>query len=107
MLVTGASRGIGAAIARHAARAGYRVCVNYLRSADAADAVVAQIRSEGGDALALQADVAQEAQVVTLFDALERAYGAPDVLVNNAGILGKRLLKDMDAQTLHAMFAAN
>lgn len=107
MLVTGASRGIGAAVARQAARAGYRVGVNYLRSADAANALVAQIGSDGGEAIAIQADVADEAQVTRLFDEVDRRFGALDVLVNNAGILGKRLLKDMDSGTLHEMFAAN
>jgi NAD(P)-dependent dehydrogenase (short-subunit alcohol dehydrogenase family) len=107
MLVTGASRGIGAAIARQAARAGYRVCVNYLRSADAANALVGDIQRAGGDAVAVQADVAREADVVALFDAVDRRFGTLDVLVNNAGILGKRLVRDMDEATLHEMFAAN
>jgi NAD(P)-dependent dehydrogenase (short-subunit alcohol dehydrogenase family) len=107
MLVTGASRGIGAAIARAAGRAGYRVCVNYLRSADAAQAVVKDIEQAGGEAFAVQADVARESEVVTLFDALDRRFGSLDVLVNNAGVLGKRLLADMDGAALTDMFAAN
>jgi NAD(P)-dependent dehydrogenase (short-subunit alcohol dehydrogenase family) len=107
MLVTGASRGIGAAVAQRAARAGYRVCVNYLRSVDAARAVVSGIEAGGGEAIAIQADVGKEPEVVRLFDELDRRLGPPDVLVNNAGILGKRLIADMDAATLHEMFAAN
>jgi len=107
MLVTGASRGIGAAVARRAARAGYRVCVNYLRSADAAQAVVGDIEAGGGAAIAIQADVAREPEVVRLFDELDRRLGAPDVLINNAGILGMRMIADMDGATLQEMFAAN
>jgi NAD(P)-dependent dehydrogenase (short-subunit alcohol dehydrogenase family) len=107
MLVTGASRGIGAAIALAAARARYRVCVNYLRNADAAQAVVAEIERAGGEAFAAQADVARESDVVALFDAVDRRFGALDVLVNNAGVLGKRMLADMDGAALGEMFAAN
>jgi NAD(P)-dependent dehydrogenase (short-subunit alcohol dehydrogenase family) len=107
MLITGASRGIGAAVARHAARAGYRVGVNYLRSADAANAVVAQIHGDGGEAVAIQADVANDAEVVRLFEEVDRRFGALDVLVNNAGILGKRLITNMDPATLQEMFSAN
>jgi len=107
MLVTGASRGIGAAIARASGRAGYRVCVNYLRNADAAHAVVSDIEHAGGEAFAAQADVAREPEVVALFDTLDRRFGPLDVLVNNAGVLGKRMLADMDGAALTEMFAAN
>jgi len=107
MLVTGASRGIGAAIALAAARAGYSVCVNYLRNADAAHAVAGEIELAGGEAFAVQADVAREPDVVALFDAVDRRFGALDVLVNNAGVLGKRMLADMDGAALTEMFAAN
>src|SRR5690606_40109952 len=87
MIVTGASRGIGAAVALLAARRGYAVCVNYRQRRDAADAVVAAIQAEGGRAVAMAGDVADEAQVVRLFQAVDRELGRVDALVNNAGVL--------------------
>jgi NAD(P)-dependent dehydrogenase (short-subunit alcohol dehydrogenase family) len=98
MLVTGGSRGIGAAVAKLAARRGYAVGVNYRTHADAADAVVAEIRREGGQALAIQADVSQEDQVLRMFHTLDERLGRLDALVNNAGILEKQMrVDDMDA----------
>jgi NAD(P)-dependent dehydrogenase (short-subunit alcohol dehydrogenase family) len=107
MLVTGASRGIGAAIARAAGAAGYRVAVNYLRSAAAAEAVVADIRAAGGDAVALQADVGDPAAVDRLFAELDARLGRLDVLVNNAGILAKFRVDALDVAQVEAVFRAN
>ncbi len=88
MLVTGASRGIGAAVARAAGAHGYTVVVNYSSSPHHADAVCHDIEAAGGRALALPADMADEQQVVRMFEAIDHAVGRLDVLVNNAGIAG-------------------
>jgi NAD(P)-dependent dehydrogenase (short-subunit alcohol dehydrogenase family) len=108
MLVTGGSRGIGAAVAKLAARRGYAVGVNYRTHADAADAVVAEIRREGGQALAIQADVSQEDQVLRMFHTLDERLGRLDALVNNAGILEKQMrVDDMDADRLLRVLSTN
>ena len=107
MLVTGASRGIGAEIALLADRSGYCVGVNYLRSAEAANAVVARIRERGGEAIALQADVSRLDDVVTLFQQLDAAFGALDVLVNNAGVLANFRVDAVDAHNVVDVFSAN
>lgn len=86
MIVTGASRGIGAATARIAARKGWAVCVNYVSGRDAAEEVVTDIRRAGGEAVALQADVRVERDVTALFDQVERDLGPISALINNAGI---------------------
>lgn len=86
-IVTGASRGIGAAIAKRLGRDGFTVIVNYAGSADAAAAVVREIEQAGGKAVASQADVSEPAAVKRMFDSAETAYGGIDVLVNNAGIM--------------------
>jgi NAD(P)-dependent dehydrogenase (short-subunit alcohol dehydrogenase family) len=88
LLVTGAGRGIGAAIARAAGKAGYRVVVNYSRSREAAEGVVRDITAGGGEAIAVQGDVASEAEVERLFRTVDEKYGRLDALVNNAGIIG-------------------
>ncbi|MBR0556254.1 SDR family oxidoreductase [Ciceribacter sp. L1K23] len=86
-IVTGSSKGIGAAIAKRLARDGFAVIVNYARGADAAEAVVADIHAAGGRAVAVQADIGSPEGLKTLFDAGEQAFGGVDVLVNNAGIM--------------------
>ena len=108
MLVTGASRGIGAATARMAAQRGYAVAVNYAASATAADELVAELRAAGHDALAVRADVADEADVVAMFEAVDERLGPLDVLVNNAGTAGGYgHLVDLDAQATRRMLDVN
>lgn len=107
MLVTGASRGIGAAIALQAGLAGYRVGVNYLRSEEAANKVVREIQQAGGEAIALKADVGRLDQVVTLFRRLDAAFGRLDVLVNNAGVLANFRVDAVDERNLADIFSAN
>lgn len=108
VLVTGGGRGIGAATALLAARRGYAVAVNYLRDADAADEVVARIVADGGDAVALQADVAVEAQVAGLFARVDARFGRLDALVNNAGVLETQMrLESMDAARVRRVLEAN
>ena len=108
LLVTGASRGIGAATATLAARRGYRVCVHYLRNADAAHAVVEAIRADGGDAFAQQGDVANERDVLALFETVDTRFGPLDALVNNAGMLERQTgIEGIDAARMQRVFATN
>lgn len=108
VMVTGGSRGIGAATARLAAERGYSVCVNFRENQAAAGAIVRQIEAGGGRAVAVQADVASEADVVRLFEACDTALGPVTALVNNAGILETQMRVDaMDAARLHRVLAAN
>ena len=108
LLVTGGGRGIGAATARLAAQRGYAVAVNYAHNAQAAEALVAEIRSQGGQAIALQADVADEAQVLRLFAAVDAQLGPLRALVNNAGVVDVPARVDsMDAARLQRMFSIN
>lgn len=108
LLVTGAGRGIGAATALLAAARGYAVCVNYLNNRAAAESVVAAITQAGGRAIAVAADVAQEADVLRLFGTVDQAFGPLTALVNNAGILARQMrLEHMDAARLNHVFATN
>lgn len=100
ILVTGSSRGIGAEIARQLAAAGAKVIVNYAGGKDAAQQVVNGIKQQGGDAIALQADVSKSSEVKALFDAAIAHYGRIDVLVNNAGIMITKLIKDTSDEDL-------
>ncbi|HEY2735962.1 MAG TPA: SDR family NAD(P)-dependent oxidoreductase, partial [Polyangiales bacterium] len=98
MIVTGASRGIGAATARLAAASGYRVVVNFAHDGGAAQAVVESIAADGGEVTALQADVSREDEVRRLFERADAVFGAPAVLVNNAGVVDvKARVDQMDA----------
>jgi NAD(P)-dependent dehydrogenase (short-subunit alcohol dehydrogenase family) len=108
VLVTGASRGIGAATALHAATRGYAVCVNYRENQAAAAAVVGRIEASGGRAVAVRANVADEHDVVDLFDACVDRLGGVHALVNNAGMLERQMrLEDVDLARLQRVFATN
>lgn len=108
VLITGASRGIGAATARLAAARGYAICVNYLKSRAAADALVQELEAGGAEAIAVAADVSVEAEVARLFETVERRLGRLTALVNNAGMLETQMRVDeMDAARLNRVFAAN
>ena len=108
ILITGGSRGIGAATAQLAAVQGYAVCISYLQRSEAAEQVVSAIRNCGGEAIAVQADVAVEADVVRLFETLDRSFGRLTALVNNAGTLEHQMrVEEMDAARLNRVFATN
>lgn len=108
ILITGGSRGIGAAIAHLAAEAGYAVCISYLHHRDAADAVVAPITQKNGMAMAVQADVAVEEDVIRLFKQVDASFGPLTALVNNAGILERQArVEDMDSARIQRIFATN
>jgi len=108
IIVTGGSRGIGAATARLAGERGYAVCVNYRKNRAAADAVVSEIQAAGGKALAVGADVASEPDVIRLFETVDAQLGVLTALVNNAGILEKQArVEQMDAARIDRVFATN
>lgn len=108
MLVTGGGGGIGGATARLAAARGYAVCVNYRSSREAAETVVRAIREAGGEAIAAQADVSSEADVVALFQEMDANFGRITALVNNAATLETQMrLDSMDAARVKRIFAVN
>lgn len=107
MLVTGGSRGIGAAIARRAARSGYDVCVNYARARNRAEDVVRDIEAMGRRAIAVQADVAEEGDVQKMFAAVDGALGPVTALVNNAGVDYETRIGDFDLAGLQRVYAVN
>ena len=106
-LVTGASRGIGAAIAKRLAADGHHLLVNYAGNTEAAEAVVREIEANGGKAVAVQGDVADPAAVIRLFDSAEDSFGGIDVVVNNAGILKLAALGDSDDALFDTQIATN
>lgn len=108
ILITGGSRGIGAATALLAAKEGYAVVVNFHKNKDAADAVVSQIKNEGGTAIAIQADITKEQDVTRLFSETKHIFGALDVLINNAGILGPQMeFESMNMERISNIFRTN
>jgi 3-oxoacyl-[acyl-carrier protein] reductase len=106
-VVTGASKGIGAAIATHLAAAGASVVVNYSSSKEGAERVVTDITSNGGKAVAVQANVAQQAGIDRLFAEAKAAFGRLDILVNNAGIYDFKPLAEVTAEHFHRQFNLN
>ncbi|PIF32717.1 3-oxoacyl-[acyl-carrier protein] reductase [Flavobacterium sp. 9] len=107
VLVTGASRGIGATIANQISEAGAKVIVNYSGNKEAADKVVEQIIAKGGEAIAVQADVSKTDEVKNLFDIAIAHFGKIDVLVNNAGIMITKLIKDTTDEDFTRQFDIN
>ena len=106
-IVTGASKGIGAAIATHLGHAGASVVVNYSSSKEGADRVVADITSKGGKAVAVQADVSQKTEIDRLFAETKTAFGRVDILVNNAGIFDFKPLAEVTEEHFHRQFNLN
>jgi 3-oxoacyl-[acyl-carrier protein] reductase len=106
-VVTGASKGIGASIAEHLAAEGAKVVVNYSSSKEGAERVVANIKAKGGEAVAVQGNVAKEADIHKLFAETKKAYGKLDILVNNAGIYEFTPIEAVTADHFHKQFDLN
>ena len=108
ILITGGSRGIGAATVRLAIQQGYAVCFSYHSQQTAAEALVQDLQNQGGEIRAVQADISQEASICQLFAACDQAFGRLDALVNNAGILEQQMrVQAMDAARLQRIFTTN
>ncbi len=108
LLVTGGSRGIGAAVSVMAAAKGWRVAVNYAANREAADKVVAEIKAAGGEAIAVQADVGNAAEIVSMFQAVDKHFGRLDGLVNNAGIVDMpQRIDEMSVERIERMMRIN
>ena len=106
-VVTGASKGIGASIAKYFAGEGAKVVVNYATSKEAADRVVKEITDNGGIAISVQGDVSKEADVTRLFEETKKAFGTLDILVNNAAFQGYTPIEQVSAETFHRHFNVN
>jgi 3-oxoacyl-[acyl-carrier protein] reductase len=106
-VVTGASKGIGASVAKHFAAEGAKVVVNYSSSKEGADNIVKQITDNGGIAIAVQADVSKEADVTRLFEETKKAFGTLDILVNNAVYQGYAPIEQVLVETFHQTFNVN
>ncbi len=108
VLITGGSRGIGAACALACAKAGYDICLNYAGNTEAARSVAAQIQALGRQCELVQANVAEEAQVLAIYDVIDRRFGRLDALINNAGILETHMrLDQMTVQRFNRVFGVN
>lgn len=108
VLITGSSRGIGAACARLFAEHGYDICINYRVDKEAAETIAAEVREHGASCLVVQADVSQEEDVIRLFETVDEKLGVIHCLVNNAGILlPQSRLEDMDAKRLNRILSTN
>ena len=108
LIVTGGSRGIGAATARIAGKSGYAVCVNILKSKAAAKQIVDKINADGGQAIAVGADISKEEEVLELFSTVDDSLGKISALVNNAGILESQMrIEEMDSKRLNRVFLTN
>ena len=106
-LITGASRGIGRAVARELARQGWPVCVNYLERRDAAESLAEEIRSQGGRAMIFQADVADGQAVARMAEAARETLGPVELVVNNAGVAGQALFQDISDEMWNRYLAVN
>lgn len=106
-IVTGASKGIGASIAKHLAQEGAKVVVNYASSKEAADKVVKAINDNGGTAIAVQGDVSKETDINRLFEETKKAFGTLDILVNNAAYQGYTPIEQVSAESFHQHFNVN
>lgn len=108
MIITGASRGIGAATAKAAAKRGYAVCVNYEQARDSAEEVVSAIRSNGGHAIACRADISSEQQVLAMFRQVDSTLGRVTALINNAATIEPQMRLDSMAHSrMERIFAVN
>jgi NAD(P)-dependent dehydrogenase (short-subunit alcohol dehydrogenase family) len=108
VVITGGSRGIGAATAYLAAERGYAVCVNYHNNKESANSVVSSIERKGGQAIAVAADISSESSVIQLFKTVDRELGIINALVNNAGILEPQMrVEDIDSARLNRIFSTN
>ena len=107
VLITGGSRGIGAAAARAFAQAGWKVAINYRCSAQAAQALAAELCAQGGQALVVPGDVAVRSQVVQMVETVRKELGDPDLLINNAGISQQALFTDLTEEDWDRMFAVH
>ena len=106
-LVTGSARGIGAAIAKRLAADGAKVVVNYSKSQDEADEVVASIKKAGGDSFAVKADLSVPTEIPELFAAVKKQYGQLDILINNAGVMDRGPIEDVTAEFVNHHFDLN
>ncbi|CAN7507706.1 SDR family oxidoreductase [Rhizobium sp. LjRoot258] len=108
LLVTGGSRGIGAAVCRLAARQGWNVAVNYAANRTAADAIASEVKAVGGDAIAIKGDVGSAKDIVSMFQAVDKHFGRLDGLVNNAGIVdAQQRVDEMSVERLERMMRIN